>query len=271
MANIKYISQILPKKSEKLFVAVSMGIDSVAAFFYLWSKGYNVVPIHFNHKLRPQNDAMATNFKQLFLDFNINSHIESGENLKTESDCRNARIAFFNKVAKGHCVVTAHHLDDYIESYLMNCFRGQPAFKPISLQTKFDNCQVLHPFLKTKKQDFVQFVRCWKGGKLRQYIVEDETNSIVKGSRRNWIRNEIVPSMNKQSIGLDKYCLRLIENDILELDEKPEWIEPPSHKMLPKQTVWLNPANTKRAYEEFRREYPNLYEYPDGNFRWRRP
>lgn len=57
---IKLIKNILPKEKEYFF-AISMGVDSVAGYLFLKNKGYTVHPIHFNHKLRNQNDAMEIN------------------------------------------------------------------------------------------------------------------------------------------------------------------------------------------------------------------
>ena len=215
---IKYIKEILPtNKNDPLFVAVSMGVDSLAAYFFLKSKGYtNLIALHFNHKLRAQNDQM----ERMLVKLNIQYKIGYGSNLKSEVDCRNARINFFNESANGFSLVTAHHLNDYVENYLMNCLRGQPNYKPMSLFTQFDRCKVLHPFLVTQKKDFIEFVNVWKNGYLKEFVVEDETNSIIKGSRRNWIRQSLVPSMVEQKISLNKYCLSLIQDDIDQLQDQ---------------------------------------------------
>jgi hypothetical protein len=36
-----------------------------------------------------------------------------------------------------------------------------------------------------------------------KYVVEDETNKVTKGSRRNFIRNEIMPLIKREKMGLD--------------------------------------------------------------------
>jgi len=43
-----------------------------------------------------------------------------------------------------------------------------------------------------------------------KYVVEDQTNFVVKGSRRNWVRNDIIPQMTKQKLSLEKYAERKI-------------------------------------------------------------
>lgn len=210
---INLIQQIVPRK-EMIAVAVSMGVDSLAAYFYLQSRFYNVFPIHFNHGLRPQNNEMEEKFNQVF-PYGHKAVTRLVENtLTTESDFRKMRFDFFKKICheKGvKYVVTAHHLDDCVESYLLNCFRGHPEYKPMNLVTNFEGFSVLHPFLLTEKQDFIDYAQ---GRDFAKYVVTDETNDVIKGSRRNWIRNVIIPEMESQKLSLKKYCKRLITNEL---------------------------------------------------------
>lgn len=214
---IKLIKQLLPPKDTPIFFALSMGVDSLAGFLYLRQKGYKVVPLHFNHCLRYQNDEMEEQFSKLSQKLEDPTFQVGGPNksLKTENDCREARFEFFGRHCSGGILVTAHHLDDYVESYLLNCFRGQPEYRPIRLSCDFPAFKVVHPFLLTEKRDFIDFM---DKSPYKQYIVSDESNKEIKGSRRNWIRNVIVPEMVKQKISLKKRSRELINKDIEELD-----------------------------------------------------
>jgi tRNA(Ile)-lysidine synthetase-like protein len=202
---IKIIKDIAPK-DRHYFIAVSMGIDSVAAFLWLRSKNYNITPIHFNHKLRPQNDLMENKFIELCDKLNIEYKIGHGCDLLTEKDCRQARLNFYNSVVDGS-LITAHHLNDYVESYLLNCFRGHPHHRPFELVSYFDNYKIIHPFLLTYKKDFEQFLA---RNDYLKYTVKDESNFITKGSRRNWIRNAIVPEMKQNKLSLEKFAKRSV-------------------------------------------------------------
>jgi tRNA(Ile)-lysidine synthase TilS/MesJ len=214
---IKLIKQLLPPKDTPIYFALSMGVDSLAAYLFLRQKGYKVAPLHFNHCLRDQNCEMEEQFYQLSLKladptFRIGCSLKS---LETENNCREARFEFFGRHCSGGILVTAHHLDDYVESYLLNCFRGQPEYRPIKLSCDFPAFKVVHPFLLTEKQDFVDFM---DKSPYKQYVVNDESNKEIKGSRRNWIRNVIVPEMLNQKISLKKRSRELIKKDIEELD-----------------------------------------------------
>lgn len=203
---IKFIKQVFPK-DRIYYVAVSMGADSVAALLWMHWMGYKALPLHFNHGLRPQNNAMQRRFTELCVDFGLDGRIGQGEGLSTEAECRAARLNFYSKEAAGGHVVTAHHLDDWVESYLLNCFRGHPDHEPFELESVFPEFSIVHPFLVTKKRDFLQFL---KRNNYLKYVVQDETNGVVKGSRRNWVRHSILPEMESQKLSLDKYARRRI-------------------------------------------------------------
>jgi len=186
-----------------------MGVDSVAGYFWMKTKGYNVTPIHFNHKLREQNNAMETKFHELCDKTNEKAIVGYGENLQTEVECREARLNFYQEtLEENSTILTAHHINDYVEGYLLNCFRGHPNHTAIPLKSKFDKFSILHPFLLTRKKDFVQFA---ERNHLLNYIITDETNKKISGSRRNWIRNFIVPEMEKQKLSLEKTAEKRIK------------------------------------------------------------
>lgn len=194
-------------KNRTVPLAVSMGVDSVAAAIYLKKKGYSVKCFHFNHGLRDQNFLMEEKFvdfcERFGFDYFIGKNIEK---LKTESEFRVARIRFFVNNVTENFVCTAHHLDDYVENYLLNCLRGHPEYKPIEECSNWGKFKIIHPFLLTEKKDFQKYLDyCnelvqYRG--VKDFVVEDETNSENKGSRRNWLRNNIIPELEKNKINL---------------------------------------------------------------------
>lgn len=212
---IKIYKKLLNEK-DHYFLACSMGVDSVAALFWLKSKGYKITPLHFNHNLRAQNGTMHEKFLEVCAFLNIEGKSEIGINLNTETDCRNARLNFYAKYAQNGTIITAHHLNDWVESYILNCFRGHPHHTPIEFESQFENFKIIHPFLQTRKKDFRQFLE--RNNYLR-FVVEDQSNFITKGSRRNWVRNVIIPEMTKQKLSLEKYAKRKINKIILEKEK----------------------------------------------------
>lgn len=210
---IKIIKNLIDK-NEKHYFAVSMGVDSVAAYFWMKSKDYRVQPVHFNHKLRQQNDLMEEKFIELCKSTNEEPIVGHGINLKLENDCRIARIAFYESIIdKNNYIVTAHHINDWVENYLLNCFRGHPNHNPFELKSNFIKFSILHPFLLSRKKDFMQFA---ERNDLKKFIVQDKTNFQTQGSRRNWLRNKIIPEMKENKLGLEKFAEKKIKNQIKE-------------------------------------------------------
>jgi tRNA(Ile)-lysidine synthetase-like protein len=209
---IKIIKEIAPKENH-YFVAVSMGVDSVAVLFWLKSKGYNITPLHFNHNLRAQNGTMQDRFFDLCKYLNLNGISDIGLNLKTEAECRNARLNFYSKVANSGTIITAHHLNDWVENYLLNCLRGHPNHNSIPVVSDFDNFKLIHPFLLTRKKDMKQYL---ERNHWMHFVVEDESNAVLKGSRRNWVRNVIIPQMTLQKLSLEKFAKRKISKQLQE-------------------------------------------------------
>jgi len=204
---IKVIKQIL-SKDRHYHLAVSMGVDSVAALFWLRWKGYSFTPLHFDHNLRPQNGTMRERFLDLCDKLGIKGKSEIwARGAGTEAECREARLDFYSRAAKDGTIITAHHLDDWIESYLLNCLRGHPNKNPFELESKFPDFTVIHPFLPSRKKDLKQFI---ERNKWTDWIVEDQSNAVIKGSRRNWIRCNIIPEMTRQRLSLEKYAKRRI-------------------------------------------------------------
>ncbi len=209
------LSKKIVDKTTFYYCAVSMGVDSVASYLYLKNKSYNVAPVHINHNSRPQNDLMEDKYRELCLVTGDKPRVFKAPfgTMKTELDFRGFRIESFSKLSdpsKGVIkpnVITAHHLNDWVESYLLNCFRGHPKNRVMSLVSDFADFEITHPFLLTRKKDFKRYL---VRNDYLKFVVEDETNKILKGSRRNWIRNFLVPEMKNQKLSLEKHAKRSI-------------------------------------------------------------
>jgi tRNA(Ile)-lysidine synthetase-like protein len=192
----------LSNKLHNVDLLCSSGVDSIAAahhFIHNFKK-INVSLLHFNHNLRDQNQAMEESFKSFATSIGICYRIaplKCSDN--TEDACRKARLEYLQQYVNT-TFITAHHLDDCVESYLLNCIRGKEGFLPIPFHTELkNNNSINRPFLFSRKKDLIDYA---KKHNLLQYVVEDETNSQVKGSRRNLLRNKIVPLLEEEKVGL---------------------------------------------------------------------
>ncbi len=90
----------------------------------------------------------------------------------------------FNKIATGHT------LSDWLETYLMNLFRGAGLRGMKGLSPK--DGDIIRPLILVEKDAILEYLRA-KGIPFR----EDETNLDTR-FRRNWIRHELLPIVKER-------------------------------------------------------------------------
>ena len=194
------VSHILDFNSP-MVVCLSGGVDSIALAHLLRHK--KPILFHFNHKIRPQNEIMQKSCEEFAKDFNLNLITKSAPTFgdKTEAEARNLRLDMLEENFNGFQCLTGHHLNDAVEGYLMNCLRGNPTHTPIQEISKFKKFTIKRPLIRAKKQKLREYVSHMG---LEKYVIEDDTNKIIKGSRRNLIRLQILPILTENEVNLEK-------------------------------------------------------------------
>lgn len=104
---------------------------------------------------------------------------------------RNQRYEFFNQFTDVP-IITCHHLDDAVETWLFTSIHGDGRLIPVQKE------QYLRPFLLTRKNDLLQWcinnsVPFW----------EDKSNAECEHAR-NFIRNIMMPGILKINPGIHK-------------------------------------------------------------------
>lgn len=201
---IKVNPEFVPK--DDFYFLVSGGVDSIAAAHWMIHNYRRKCKIlHFNHKVQPANEEMYENVWRFTLDFRtggrfINRDLDEEPAFKDTSEAGLRAWRQYKLRGLGGNFMTAHHLNDAVESYLMNCFSGTPEYQPISWNTMFiDSHTLWHPFLYTPKRDLIHYAN---ENNLMQYVVEDPSNK-DNSPKRNWIRNVIVPELDGRSMGIE--------------------------------------------------------------------
>ena len=216
---------IISSNNPTLVLTCSGGVDSIASTHFFIKKVKdtffdNVVVFHYNHNLREQNNLMQSSVEEFCRKFKFELICSKAESKgdKSEDCCRKLRFNEMENLFKDSIIVTSHHLNDCVESYLLNCFRGKPEYNPIPFYTVTNSGNIItHPFLFTKKNDFIQYA---ERNKLYPYIVEDETNQITSGSRRNMIRNKIVPILDQENIGICSIVKKRMIQKLSEINQE---------------------------------------------------
>lgn len=197
-----------------VWVACSGGVDSIVVAHYLFNKLKRRVKLfHYNHCLRAQNWEMERSVVKFAEKFNLPLEIRRAqwelsdlERSPGENKLRSKRLeSLVEVVGDGH-VIYGHHLNDCVESYLMNTFNGNPDYIPIPIMSGFDDITVVRPFFLTPKKAFEEYAEAYN---LNEFIVVDETNSNTK-YRRNWVRNRLLPVVEEEYPGLEKVVFKIM-------------------------------------------------------------
>lgn len=177
----------------KCTVAFSGGVDSVAVADFLLNGKRDVRLAFFDHGTRTSKEAriFVEKFsldRGLKLDIGqINRDKRKDESL--EEYWRNERYSFFSQFEN---VVTAHHLDDAVETWIFTSLHGESKLIPAR------NGNVIRPFLITPKSEMI----AWCNRRNLQWV-EDRSNLDVHHPR-NRIRHNIVPQALLINPGLHK-------------------------------------------------------------------
>lgn len=202
------INQVCTKiPKDKVYLAYSAGTDSVAALSFLLSGKNNVELIHYNHGTKQSDsyqELALESAKYLNLKIHVSKNNESiPKGFSKEEFWRKKRYQFFEEFNDAP-IITAHHLNDQIETYLFNCFHGK-----INL-IKPEIGNFIRPFLFFEKEKFFEFAKKNKLGIRWSY---DPTNEDVSYCR-NRIRKNILPEVQKINPGINKTIIKLLNQNV---------------------------------------------------------
>lgn len=179
---------------QQIYVACSGGPDSMAVLDFLRRGNRNIRVLHVDH-----GDEYSPGFEAVVEDYCGKNGLEvvtrrippgarPGPDESLEEFWRNHRLQFFTSF--DYPVVTAHNLDDAVETWLFGSFNGQPKLIPYSYQN------VIRPFLLTYKEDLKDW--CTSNG---IHYAQDPLNTDVSFARAR-IRNRILPEVLKVNPGI---------------------------------------------------------------------
>ncbi len=190
------------KKTDKLLIAVSGGVDSVVLCDLCFHAGFNFEIAHCNFQLRGLDSEADEQFViELASKYNVKHHVMKFDTEKFAADnkqniqlsARNLRYKWFNDILSNDTsitnILTAHHADDNLETILMNFFKGTGinGLKGIQSNHAGIGGKIVRPLLFANKSELVDYAisnNCqWR---------EDVSNESDKYTR-NFFRNQIIP------------------------------------------------------------------------------
>ena len=203
-------------RSHNLLAAVSGGADSSVMLHLLAQGRFKVSVAHCNFKLRGSDaDAdeqfvrqLAEKYGMPFFSVSFDTTAYAAEHkISIEMAARELRYNWFAQLATEHGfdrILTAHHLDDNVETMLLNICRGTGinGLAGISLI----NGSIVRPLLFASRQQIEDYAAA-NGLAFRT----DATN-LTDDYQRNIVRHRIVPVMRQINSAFDERMLKNFSN-----------------------------------------------------------
>ena len=203
--NLRSLKQFI--ESGKIFsgedfilLAVSGGIDSTVMAHLFYQAKFRFAIAHCNFGLRGlESDEDETFVKRLSIKLNVPLFVEkfdtssmaSRNGISIQMAARDLRYAWFEKIRLENefdYVATAHHLDDQVETFLINLIRGTGIAGLHGIPVK--NSAIIRPMMFAFRKDIEQFALQHQINYRKDHS-NDETKYL-----RNKIRHEVIPMLN---------------------------------------------------------------------------
>ncbi len=181
----------------KLLVCVSGGVDSMVLINLLKRLNYDVSIAHCNFNLRNDESDLDEDFVKSYafnnsIPFFSKSFVTQLPKHSMQMAARNLRYKWFYNILKTEkldYIITAHHLDDSLETFILNLSRASGIEGLTGIKQLND--VIARPLLVFSKNEILNYAKAnsikWR---------EDSTNK-KNNYQRNQIRNEIIPLLKK--------------------------------------------------------------------------
>lgn len=184
---------------KKVYVAFSGGVDSLAIAHFLKNGGRTVELVHFDHgcpvsaDIRDACIELASNFKFDLTIKKIDDPVcPPGRSI--EDFWRRNRYRWLRSF--DGVVITGHHLNDAVETWLWSAIHGNPKLIPI------ESGNIIRPFIITPKREFIKYAE-----KHNLNVVTDACNFDMSLTR-NYMRVNLIPVVEHINPGIEKVILK---------------------------------------------------------------
>mgnify|MGYP003135794247 FL=1 len=185
--------RIIEKIPHNVVVACSGGVDSMVIAHFLQQGRRNIRLAYFNHDT--SHSKQAQDFVENYandnsLDLFIGKVKGTKGKRSMEEFWRDERYSFFNRI-NTKFLITCHHLDDAVETWVMSAMHGRCKLIPYK---RGEN--IFRPFLMTSKKSIKEYA-----DRKEVEWVEDPTN-VRTEYIRNHIRHSLMPGILKVNPGI---------------------------------------------------------------------
>jgi tRNA(Ile)-lysidine synthase len=227
---LKKLSDIIAEKNlfskkDKLLLACSAGCDSTVLAHVLHELKYNFSIAHVNFKLRGKESELDEKFcRELAKEFGIKffsvalpaKELAKKKKISIQMAARELRYDWLEGLMKKEEIdklITAHHLNDTIETFFLHLTRGSGVNGLKGMEWK--RGKIIRPMLSISRKEIEGFA-----GKNKIKFRTDKSNLEDK-YERNFIRHHIVPKFKKLDPGFEK----VMSNNLDILKEENEMLK----------------------------------------------
>jgi tRNA(Ile)-lysidine synthase len=240
---------------KKLLLATSGGLDSMVMVDLFHKLSFEIAIAHCNFQLRGvesfedqnfvQNYAESNEIKLFVTQFDTEAFAKDYK-LSTQVAARELRYNWFHellKTEKFDYVLTAHHADDNLETFLINLVRGTGLDGLTGIPAQNEN--VIRPLLIFSRQEVEQYAKenniDWR---------EDSSNALDK-YLRNKIRHNLIP------------ILKELNTDFLSSFHKTQVYLQESKTMVEDASIMVYQQVAKESGEDIHFDLNKLQQLPN--------
>ena len=227
MNNLQSFLEKYYSPDDKIILACSTWPDSMYLLYEILKTTYkdNLVACYFNHKLRIEADEEEVFLENLWKKLWFQVEIWSADikaihkkipSKSIEEIAREKRYQFLNAILNIHnskYILTAHHLDDKIETFFFNLARWSKITGLINMTEQ--SGAILRPLLNLEKSKILNYL---DENKLEYRIDKTNFDSEIT---RNHLRNEVIPKFWKINLNFKEN----INNFMSYLENVKEFID----------------------------------------------
>jgi tRNA(Ile)-lysidine synthase len=211
----------LLSRHDRVLVAVSSGLDSMALLHLMKQLDVDVAVAHCNFQLRGEDSDLDEEFVRMHCEkfkvpffckrFETNNYATENK-LSIQMAARELRYAWFEELMEGKGftkLATAHHFNDSIETMLLNWVRGAGIEGLRGIPTKRGN--IIRPLLFATREELISYVA------EHQITWREDISNQTDDYQRNFIRHQVIPQLKRINGSLEN----TIRESVNKVDE--EW------------------------------------------------